>query len=164
MVEKKYNLDIFKVLDKLSQKDAKYFDELSDEDLKSLHPLVLMRWMSGTTEARQVYFLNELVNTMVFPLAKHKQLLLKLLTICGPGKSRRYNWNKAKGKLTSSTPKCLELVKAQYGLNSARGLDALKVLSNEAIQAIAEHRGLQVDEVREINKELKGRVETLVKY
>lgn len=164
MTEKKYNLDIFKVLDKLSQKDVKYFEELSEEDLKSLHPLVLMRWMSGTTEARQVYFLNELVNTMVFPMSKHKGLLLKLLTICGPGKSRRYSWNKAKGKLTSNTPKCLELVKAHYGLNSARGIDALKVLPNEAIQAIAEHRGLQVDEVREINKELKGRVDTLVKY
>ncbi len=157
MAEKKYNLDIFKVLDKLSTKDTKFFEQLSEEDSKSLHPLVLMRWMSGTNEARQVYFLNELLNPMVFPLSKHKSLLLKLLTICGPGKPRRYNWNKAKGKKTSNTPKALELIKEHYGYNTNRAIDVLNFLKDDAILDIAEHHGKQPDEVRELAKELKKR-------
>jgi hypothetical protein len=156
-MEKKYALDIFKVLEKLNFKDQKYFDELSEEDLKGLHPLVLMRWMSGTSEARQVFFLNELVNPMVFPLTKHKQLLLRLLMISGPGKSRRYSWNKAKGKKSSNTPKTLAMVKQHYGYNTDHALDALKILTNEDILELAEYLGKQPDEVKEIAKEIKGR-------
>jgi hypothetical protein len=157
MAEKKYAMDIFKVLEKLNQKDRKFFEELPEEDLKSIHPLVLMRWMSGVADARQVYFLNELVNSMVFPLTKHKQLLLKLLMISGPGKYRRYNWTKAKGKSTSNTPKSLALVKQHYGYSTNHAIDALKILSNDAILQIAEDLGKQPEEVREISKELKGR-------
>lgn len=157
MAEKKYAIDIFKILEKLNQKDRKFFEELPEEDLKSLHPLVLMRWMSGTQDARQVFFLNELVNGMVFPLTKHKQLLLKLLMISGPGKFRRYSWTKAKGKKTSNTPKTLAMVKQAYGYSTNHALDALKILSNEQILQMAEDLGKQPDEVREISKEIKGR-------
>lgn len=157
MTEKKYAIDIFKVLEKLNQRDRKFFENLSEEDLKTLHPLVLMRWMSGTTEARQVFFLNELVNPMVFTLTKHKQLLLKLLMICGPGKFRRYTWNKVKGKTTSNTPKTLALIKEYYQYNTRHAIDVLKILSNEQILQIAEDVGRQPDEVKEITKELKGR-------
>lgn len=157
MAEKKYALDIFKVLEKLSLKDKKFFEELSEEDLKSLHPLVLMRWMSGTQEARQVFFLNELVNPMMFPLTKHKQLLLKLLMICGPGKVRRYNWMKAKGKKTSNTPKVLAMIRDYYEYNTSDAIDAIKILSDNAILELADYLGKQPDEVREISKELKGR-------
>ena len=157
MVEKKYKFDIFKILDKLNLKDNEFFQQLSEEDLKSLHPLVLMRWMSGTQEARQVYFLNELINPLVFPLGKHKQLLLKLLMICGPGKPRRYNWIKPKGKKMSSTPKSLELVKLYYGYNTTDALEAIKLLSNEDILELAEYFGKQNTETKEIEKELKGR-------
>lgn len=157
MAEKKYAIDIFKVLEKLNQKDYKFFQELPEEDLKSLHPLVLMRWMSGCNEARQVFFLNELVNPMCFPLTKHKQLLLKLLMISGPGKYRRYTWTKAKGKRTSNTPKTLAMIKQCYGYSTDHGIDALKILSNEQILQMAEDLGKQPDEVREIAKEIKGR-------
>lgn len=157
MAEKKYALDIFKVLERLNAKDVEYFEKLSEEELKSLHPLVLMRWMSGTQEARQVFFLNELVNPLVFPLGKHKSLLLKLLMICGPGKARRYNWNKAKGKSTSNTPKALDIIKEYYGYSTKHAIDTLAVLSNDAILEIAEYLGKQPNEIKEITKELKGR-------
>ena len=157
MTEKKYAIDIFKVLEKLNQKDRKFFEELTEDDLKSLHPLVLMRWMSGVTEARQVYFLNELVNPMVFPLTKHKQLLLKLLMISGPGKYRRYSWTKAKGKRTSNTPKTLAMIKEHYGYSTNHAIDALKILTNDDILRLAEDLGRQPEEVREITKEIKGR-------
>jgi hypothetical protein len=158
MAEKKYKLDIFKILERLSLKDTEFFNELSEEDMKSLHPLVLMRWMSGTAEARQVFFLNELVNPLVFPLTKHKGLLLKLLMISGPGKIKRYNWMKAKGKKTSSTPKCLELVKEIYGYNTSDAIDALKILKDSDILSYAEYLGRQPSEIKEIQKELNNRL------
>ena len=168
MSEQKYKLDIFKILDKLSLKDREFFQQLSEEDIKSLHPLVLMRWMSGTAEARQVFFLNELVNTMVFlqnvnneyttfTNSKHKMLWLYLLMISGPGKARRYTWLKAKGKKTSNTPKALALVKQHFSYNTAHALDALKILTNEQILELAEYYGKQPDEIKELSKELKGR-------
>lgn len=157
MTEKKYAFDIFKILEKLNLKDRKFFNDLSDEELKALQPLVLMRWMSGVAEARQVYFLNELVNPMVFPLTKHKRLLLDLLMISGPGHNRRYTWTKAKGKTLSNTPKALALVKEEYGLSTSHALDALKILTNADILQLAQEMGKQPDEVREISKEIKGR-------
>lgn len=168
MTEKKYAMDIFKVLEKLNQKDRKFFAELSEEDLKSLQPLVLMRWMSGCNDARQVYFLNEIVNPMVFlqnvdneqtkfTNSKHKMLWLYLLMVSGPGKFRRYNWMKAKGKGISNTPKTLAMIKQHYQYNTKHALDVLKILTNEQILQIAEDFGKQPDEVREIAKEIKGR-------
>lgn len=157
MTAEKYKIDIFKILERLSVKDVKYFENLGEEELKSIQPLVLMRWLSGTQEARQVYFLNELVNPMVFSLGKHKQLLLKLLTICTSGKTRRYTWSKARGRATSNTPKALAVIKEYYGYNTLHAIDALKLLSNQQILEIAEFLGTQPAEIKEINKELKGR-------
>lgn len=157
MTEKKYQLDIFKILNKLSQKDRKFFSELSEDDMKSLQPLVLMRWLSGTTDARQIYFLNELVNPMVFSIGKHKQLLLDLLMISAPGKQRMYKWNKAKGKNTSNTPKSLALIRQYYGYSTNHAIDTLRILSNADILQIAEDLGKQPDEIKDITKELKGR-------
>ncbi len=157
MSEQKYKLDIFKVLEKLSLKDRKYFASLSEEDIKSLQPLVLMRWMSGTSEARQVYFLNELLNPMVFPLTKHKMLLIDLLMISAPGKNKRYFWNKARGKRTSNTPKAVSLIKNHYGYNTNDAIDALKILTNEEILEMAEMYGMQPADIKELTKELKGR-------
>jgi hypothetical protein len=157
MSDDKRKIDIFKLLERLSVKDYKYFEALSEEELKSIAPLVLMRWLSGTSEARQVYFLNELANPMVFSLSKHKQLLLKLLTICASGKTRKYTWSKAKGKKTSNTPKALEVVKQYYGYSTNHAIDAMKLLSNEQILEAAEYLGTQPTELKEISKELKTR-------
>ncbi len=157
MTEQKYKLDIFKVLERLSVKDRKYFANLSEEEMKSLQPLVLMRWMSGTSDSRQVYFLNELCNPLVFPLTKHKKLLLDLLMISSSGKNKRYIWNKAKGKTIPNTPKAVSIIKEHFGYNTREALDVLKILSNEEILDIAEQHGKQVDEIKELSKELKGR-------
>ncbi len=157
MTEQKYKFDIFKLLDKLSLKDKKFFDDLSEEDLKALQPLVLMRWMSGTTDARQVFFLNELLNPMVFPLTKHKQLLLDLLMICSSVKVKRYFWNKTKNNKKTSTPHTIELIKQYFGYSTIEAKQALPLLSNEDILEYATYLGYQTTEVKAIKKELNER-------
>jgi hypothetical protein len=160
MSEQKYKFDIFKILNHLSLKDEHYFNSLSEEDRKSLQPLVLMRWMSGTSDARQIFFLNELLNPMVFNMNKHKLLLLYLLTICAPGKTKKYFWNKAKSQKKSSLPIATEVVQKYFGYSSKHARDALPLLSTEDIISYAEHLGYQTIDIKALTKELKVRGKT----
>lgn len=156
-MEQKYKFDIFKVLERLSLKDKEFFDKMSDEDLKALHPLVLMRWMSGTTDMRQLFFLNELSNPLVFPLTKHKRLLLDLLMISSSGKAKRYFWNKAKNNKKTSTPHTIEVIKQYFGYSTLEAKEALKLLKNEDILEYAAYLGLQLTEIKTVTKELNER-------
>lgn len=155
--QKTHKLDIFKVLDRLSCKDVNFYRKLSEDEQKALQPLVVMRWMSGTRSAQQIYFLNELVNPFVFNMAKHKELLVDLMTICAPGKSQRYFWNKALSKRTSSTPNTIGVLKDYFGYNSIDAAEVLPILDDETIISYAEQLGRQPDEIKAIIKELKGR-------
>lgn len=158
MTETKYKFDIFQILERFSVKDIEYFNNLSDEDLKSIQPLVIMRWMSGTNSAMQVYFLNELVNPFVFSLGnKHKRLLIELLLVCGSGKRTRFQWNKAASKKTAAAPKSIGVIKEYFGYNSRQATEAMPLLSNEDIMAYAEYLGRQPDELKIISKEIKNR-------
>ena len=78
MAEKKHKLDIFRVLDHTSRKDQKFYRELTDDEQKAYMPLVAMRWMTGTTDARQIYFLNELVNPFVFTFTKAQGITISI--------------------------------------------------------------------------------------
>lgn len=154
---KKHKLDIFQVLGQISSKNADFYRNLTEEEQKAFQPLVVMRWLSGTRSAQQIYFLNELVNPFVFNMAKHKELLVDLMTICSPGRSQRYFWNKANGKRTSSMPKTVEIVREFLNYSSSEVIEVLPLLDNETIIAYAEELGKQPDEIKLINKELKSR-------
>lgn len=157
MTEQKYKFDIFKLLERLSLKDKEFFDKMSEEDLKALQPLVLMRWMSGTTDARQLFFLNELSNSMVFPLTKHKRLLLNLLMISSSGKAKRYFWNKAKNNKKTSTPHTIEVIKKYFGYSTLEAKEALTLLKDQDILGYAVYLGYQPVEIKAVTKELNER-------
>jgi hypothetical protein len=157
MTEQKYKYDIFKILERLSVKDIGFFENISEEDKKALHPLVLAGWMFGTTDERQIVFLNEIVNPFIFNLGKHKQLLLKLLTITSSGKSKRYNWIKSKNNKSTSVPKCINVIKQYYGYSTLQAKDVLSLLTDTDILEYASYLGYQPDELKLITKELKFR-------
>src|SRR5688572_7896274 len=79
MEQTKSKFDLFKALGSINKKDINYYKNLSEEEAKGLFPLVLMRWMTGTDDERQVVCLNEFANPYVFSLFRHKQLLANLL-------------------------------------------------------------------------------------
>ena len=155
---KQYKLDLFnEVLPNLSRKNEKFYKSLTEEQAKEISPLILMRWMSGTNDARQIYFLNELVNPFVFTLGKHKELLVDLITLCASGREQRYKFNKVKSKKISKTPKTVNIIKEFFDYNTIDALEVLPIISNDDILSFAEQLGSQPPEISAIKKELKTR-------
>lgn len=150
-------LDIFQVLDRISTKDTNFYRNLTEEEQKAFVPLVVMRWLSGTSSARQIFFLNELVNPSVFANHQHKELLFYLMTICGPGKKQRYFWNKTVSKKSTSTPTAVTVIREYFGYNTLEAAEAMKLLSNDNIMFYAEELGTQPDVLSKLKKELKTR-------
>lgn len=152
-VERK--LDIFRVLDAVSTKDVTFFDKLSEEEIKAFVPFVVTRWMSGTSNARQVFFINELINPFVFSLQGHKQLLWYLMTICGSGKPQRYVWNALPNKKNSSKPNAVDVIKAYYGYSTTDAVEVLSMLTRANLIDMAGELGWQPDEIAKIKREVK---------
>jgi len=155
---KQYKLDLFNFLSNVSRKNEKFYKTLSEEEIKEISPLITMRWLSGTNDARQIYFLNELVNPFVFTLSKHKELLVDLMTLCGSGHDQRYKFIKAKSKKTSKTPKVVEVIKNFFDYNTVDAMEVLPMISNDDILSFAEQLGRQPPEIAAIKKELKTRL------
>lgn len=150
-------VDIFKVLGNINSKDREYFSELTEDQQKSLHPFVLMRWMSGVKDPLQIMLLNEFVNPYVFSLANHKRLMMDLLTACSPGKFRRYNWMKSNKQKTSNTPLSLAIVKEMFTYSTREALRSIHLIDNDTIMMYAIELGRQADEIRDLKKELRTR-------
>lgn len=152
----KHKLDIFEVLGAVNQKNYKFFDNLTEEEFKSVSPYVLMRWMFGTNDTMQIHLLNELMNPLVFNLQSHPDLLLKLLTVCAPGKSRKYQWI-APPKKDSNLKVTLDVVKRFYGYSTREAKDTLHLLSNDDIMEYAEYLNIDTPDLTTLKKELKNR-------
>ena len=79
------------------------------------------------------------------------------MTLCGPGKSQRYYWNKAASNKTTKVPTVVSVIREQFGYSTAQALEALPLLSNEDILEYAEDLGKQKDTISKLKKELKSR-------
>src|SRR5574343_300988 len=113
-----------------------------------------MRWMAGTTDQRQIIFLNEIINLAVFNLPEHKELLLKLLTVCSSGKPKRYQWVNYKLTSTKKNKKSIELVSEHYRISLKEAEDAVKLFTPAELMEMAELQGFQKDELKELKKEV----------
>lgn len=150
-----YKHEVFDILNRISNKDNTFFDQLSDADLKDIHPLVIMRWLSGIASKQQVFLLNEVVNPYVFSLSQHKRLLIKLLTIACSGKTYRYSWSKPLSKAGSSKPISLRVIGEYFKYSRKHAEQAIDLLAPDDIIAMAHELGVQADELTKLRKELK---------
>ncbi len=148
-------LDIFQVLNHINTKDREYYKTLTDDELKGFLPFVVMRWLTGTSSSRQVYFVNTLVNQFIFNLPEHKELLYYLMTVCTSGKMQRYNWIKGPSQKNKKLPNVTGVVRDYFKYSSTHAREALPLLSREDILSYAEQLGRQPEEITKIKKELK---------
>ena len=149
-----FKLDIFDLLSKISSKSSgDIYSKLSDDEKKGFAPLVVMRWLSGTSDGAQIVLLNEFVNKSVFPLAKHPHLLMQLLQVANTKSSKRYQWLGVKSK--KKNPQSQKVVQ-QYFDMSAREIGLMNPFPTKLeIAQMAEELGWQKDELAALNKELK---------
>lgn len=148
-------LEIFRVMKAADAKNPHFFDKLSEEEVKQLQPFLVMRWMTGTSSPRQVYFMNEFVNQYAFTLTNHKRLLWQLITIAADGKNRRYEWIKAPGRAMSNKPVSVDVIRQHYGYSTKHANDALMCLTVDDVVEMAVELGRQPEEIQKITKEWK---------
>lgn len=151
-------LDIFRVLEAINNKDVTFLDRITEEEAKAFVPFVVQRWMSGTSSARQIFFINELLNPFVFSLQQHKKLLWDLMMVCSPNKPQRYSWNALPGKKNTSKPTAVKVLQQYYGYSATEAVNVLDMLTRQDLIDMAEDLGWQQEDIAKIKKEVKETV------
>ena len=152
-----HKLNIFDTLNIIQRKSQNGFNCLTEEQQKGFQPLVIMRWLSGTTNPRQVFFLNELVNPFVFNFSKDKLLLYYLMTTCTAGKSQKVKWIKKKSVSNTKQLITLQIIREVFNYNETKAREALPLLTDDQIINFAKNHGCQQPEITKIKRELKNR-------
>lgn len=144
--------DLFAFLGQLNKRNLQAYDQLTDDGKKAAHPLVIMRWLSGTSDPAQIIRLNEFSNKYVFSLGTEKPLLFKLLAASCTGRSSRAQWIKGPG--STSTRLAVEAIKARFGCSSREAEQHLRFLEPADVLEFAEQAGWEKDQVKKLQTEL----------
>lgn len=161
--KKEYKVELFPLLRNIATRNSAYFDSLSEDQQKEISPFLIMRWLTGCNDgsrnsAMQIYFINAVVNPLVFPLGKHKKLLYDLMSASCTGKDCRWNFNKSNQKKGAGFSKTTAVIKTVFDYSTKEALDALPLLKDATIVEMAEDLGYQKEELAALKKELKKRV------
>lgn len=153
----KNNFDIFDILNKLDLKDKEYFNNLTNEEIKKLQSFVVMKWMGGSFDKLKTIMVNEYVNTIIFDLNKHPRLVIDLLLICGQGRKLKHKFYKLSNK-TNKYPISIKIIKEYFSYNESEAKDSIQFLTNGDIIDCATQLGYQIEQLKQLNKELKDRL------
>lgn len=146
-------LDIFELLGKIDKKDWGFLDGLSEEQRKGFAPIVVLRWLSGSGNQTHLLNVNTLVNSTVFNLYKHPDLLYKLMVAATPPGKKNYNWVKTKKK--EKATKRIDVVKRYLNVPTRQAEEYVRLYSNEDILEMSEALGDLPDFVKQLKSELK---------
>jgi hypothetical protein len=152
MKDIKYKLDIFSLFNKIDSGDFSFYEKLSEEEKKDFNPLIIMRWMSGCNDYRQIVFINTFVNTMIFTLSKHPELLSKLLVISSSKQKKHYQWmgQKKSNKISNR----IKILSEYFGYSEREAKLNIKLINNDEYENMANELGWQKDEIAKLKKEL----------
>lgn len=101
--EKKYKLELSRVLNALDTGDRSFYNSLTAEEKKAYTPLILMRYMSslGDQSRHKEYAIiatNDLVNIGFWQLSKYPDLQHLLLCTASVGTKQYHQWIPTRGK------------------------------------------------------------------
>ena len=99
MKKKKYKLDLFKLLDNITEGNIDYINQLSEEELKEFSPHVITMWLKNANVNKEVrlMLLNAQLNPYLHSLGTHKKLLYQLMCCAsGLNDSARYSFPRKK--------------------------------------------------------------------
>lgn len=148
-----HKLDIFELLKEIDKGNYNYFDNLTEEQIVAFSPLVVMRWLSGTDDEKQILRLNTILNPKIYTLAAHKELLFKLMCICSTKKYKRYTWMKVlNAKKTENSLEILQIIAKYYGTSIKDSKAIQKILDVNDFVVILEQLGYQPDEIKKYKK------------
>lgn len=151
-------LDLFALLGNLDRKQLDVHTQLTPEEMKGFAPVVVMRWMSGSLNTRQILCLNQFVNPLVFSIPKHPVLLMQLLAICGTGRAGRFKWIKNASPVDKIPKLSLSVIKTVYNYSDRHAIQAYHIFNKADLLELGEMAGLQTDELKALKKELKDKV------
>lgn len=151
-----HKLDIFELLKEIDKGNYRYFDNLTEEQIASFSPLVVMRWMSGTDDAKQILRLNTILNPRIYNLAKHKELLYKTLCVCSNKQYKRYTWMKVlNAKKVGNCDDVLQIIAKYYSTSIKDSKQIQKILSVEDFTGILTSLGYQTEDIKKYKKMFK---------
>lgn len=141
---KQYKNDIFKVITELDKRNYNFFKNYDEDQYKELQPYTLLRWLSATqsyNDAESEYYIlatNNLVNSYIFHLSEHKNLLLNLLCSCGLKKWVKHSWIPMK---TTKVDKEEKIVKDFYKLSDEEWDIKKETISKDDVEEILRFLG-----------------------
>ncbi len=148
-------LDIFEVLKQIDLKNAKYVEQMDELQIKQFVPFVIARWLTGSKDPAQTYFINEFVNPYLFHFGtKHKKLLYHLMTVCTSGKINRYKWIKREGSKYTK-PISTKVISDYLGYSTTKASQVIDLFTCDDIVQYANELGFQKDQITKIMKEYK---------
>ena len=148
---KAHKLDIFDVLKQIDLKKFDLWDSLSEEEQKSVSPIVLLRWLAGTDDIAQLYILNSIANPMIFSVgAKHKGLIMQLFAAAASGKVKRHKWMPLKNDKKTQSKRSISLISDYHKISTREAADVVHLFSHDDLITMATALGWQKDEIKEL--------------
>lgn len=153
MAERKF--DIFDVIKEIEGIQMDFFDNLADYEVKQISPYIIMKWMSGVKDPKQLIMINDVVNSWVFAMYKHPKLVYKLLMTAATRKDKRVSW--IKRPKNEKLPVSTSLVQEYYNCSASHARDYLRILTKDDIFEIAESLGTTKEILTKLKKEYNGK-------
>lgn len=144
---------IFDILGAFGRGPRNMFDEMTDDDLKSIHPYVLLRWLAGSNDPALIVWLNATANVSNNSQHRHKRLNLSIMqTVRGLGVRPKWIAPPARSKKSS---RAITVIKESL-LCSTRDAEAhLSVIDAQTVIEEAQRLGWQPDDIKKLTQELK---------
>jgi hypothetical protein len=143
-------LNIFDVIRKISEGDAKYFETLDPQQLNTIHHIVLQRWLTGTSNGVQIQLINMIVNKVAFTVDRMTGLLMLMACVINPP-STRYTWIPATQKKAGSMS--VKVVQEAQGCSQREAIEMLSLYSLDELIEDATDLGWDDDEIKKLKKE-----------